>query len=50
VPWLVAGVVLALLGGLLAWLLLVRRRRRSRPRPEPQEEQPAGEPVGSSAA
>lgn len=50
VPWLVVGVVLALLGGLLAWLLLVRRRRR-RPRtqPEPQEE-PAAEPVGSSTA
>ena len=50
VPWLVVGVVLALLGGLLAWLLLVRRLRRRRPRPERQEEQPAAEPVGSSTA
>lgn len=52
-PWLVVGAVLTLLGGLAAWLLLVRRRRRREPRPEPPQEQPAAEPaepVGSGTA
>jgi hypothetical protein len=49
VPWLVVGLVLALLGGALARLLLVRRRRRP-PAPQEKAAQPLGEPVGSGTA